>query len=582
MSVYPGTGILRAAFVYPWFPEAWNQSGYYPFTNYTPSAGLYDSSAAATLARQIGDMQYAGLQAGIASWWGVGTKTDGRIATLLDAANGTGFKWSLYYEQEQYGSPTVAQIDSDLTYIASSYASHPNYLTINGKPVIFVYGNGEDCTTADRWVQANNGRFYVVLKVFSGYRTCASQPDGWHQYGPASATDSQSGYSYAVSPGFWLKGEASPRLVRDPARFATNVQSMVASKAPLQLVTTYNEWGEGTAIESAAEWASASGHGVYADILRQYLLGVAPTGTASPSPTTASPTPTPTSPTPTPTSTSGDPVLVAFGDSACDPASGSFNNGQGTSTACRQKYVGDLIGALARVDAVAPLGDNQYENGTLAAFQQSYDAAFGRFMGITYPVPGNHEYNTAGATGYYSYFGLRAGDPATGYYSYDLGSWHIVAMNSNCSSVGGCGAGSVQEKWLRADLAAHPNQCTMAYWHYPRYSSGEHGDNTSMTAMFQALVDYKVELLMSGHDHDYERFAPMDANGVVTASGVRQFVVGTGGKSHYAITTVRANSVVHDDATYGALAVTLHDGSYDWAFHPESGSFTDSGTATCQ
>lgn len=591
---YPGTGTLRAAFYYPWFPEAWSQSGYNPFTNYTPSAGYYDGSSTATLDRQIADMQYAGLQAGIASWWGVGTRTDGRIAALLAAARGTGFRWTLYYEGEANASPTVAQISADLDYIATRYATDPSFLTINGKPAIVVYGNGEDCTTADRWTQANNGRFYVVLKVFSGYQTCASQPDNWHQYGPAVATDQQRGHSFVVSPGFWLKGEAAPRLVRDPARFASNVAAMVASNEMLQLVTTYNEWGEGTSIESAAEWVSASGHGVYADILRQYLVGAGatsptptptattPTPTPTPTATTPTPTPTPTTPTPTPTATGADPVLVAFGDSACDPASGSYNGGLGTSTACRQKYVGDRIAAMPRVDVVAPLGDNQYENGTLAAFQTSYQAAFGRFLGITWPVPGNHEYNTAGASGYYSYFGARAGDPAKGYYSYELGAWHVVALNSNCSAVGGCGSGSAQDQWLKADLAAHPAMCTVAYVHYPRFSSGEHGDNTSMTTLFADLVAAKAELVLSGHDHDYERFEPMTAAGVADPAGVRQFVVGTGGKNHYAITTVRAGSQVHDDATYGALALTLHAGSYDWSFVSEGGSVLDSGTAACR
>ena len=590
---YPGTGVLRAAFYYPWFPEAWNQSGYNPFTNYTPSAGFYNGSDSATLVRQIGDMQYAGLQAGIASWWGVGTKTDGRIANLLAAAQGTGFRWTLYYEGEANASPSVAQISSDLDYIAAHDATDPSWLTIDGKPVLFVYGNGEDCTTADRWTQANNGRFHVVLKVFSGYQNCTSQPDGWHQYGPASATDHQKGRSFVVSPGFWLKGDAAPRLVRDPARFATDVASMVASDEPLQLVTTYNEWGEGTSVESGVEWASASGHGVYADILRQYLVGAGPTTTPTPTatstsptptptPTTTTPTPTPTTTTPTPTPTSGDPVLVAFGDSSCDPASGSYKSGAGTATECRQKYVGDRIAAMPRVDVVTPLGDNQYESGTLSAFQTSYAAAFGRFLPITWLVPGNHEYNTSGATGYYSYFGSRAGDPAKGYYSYDVGAWHVVALNSNCSAVGGCGAGSAEETWLKADLAAHPALCTVAYWHHPRFSSGEHGDNTSVTALFQDLVDAKAELVLSGHDHDYERFAPMTAAGVASDAGVRQFVVGSGGKNHYAITTVRANSQVHDDATFGALALTLHAGSYDWSFVSEAGAVLDSGTGTCR
>jgi hypothetical protein len=265
---------IRAAFAYPWFPEAWTQLGIYPYTNYTPSLGYYNSSNAGVIASQIGAMQYAGMDAGIASWWGQGSATDSRVPLLLQGASGSTFRWSLYYEKEGSSDPTVAQLNSDLTYIAAHYGADPSYLRVNGKPVIFVYGDAADaCPMVDRWTQANAGRFYVVLKVFAGYKTCANQPQSWHQYSPAVATDSQAGYSYAISPGFYKKGETAPRLARDPARWAANVQSMIASNAPWQLVTTFNEWGEGTAVESAKNWASASGYGTYLDTLHRYLVG---------------------------------------------------------------------------------------------------------------------------------------------------------------------------------------------------------------------------------------------------------------------------------------------------------------------
>jgi hypothetical protein len=221
-------------------------------------------------------MQYAHMQAGIASWWGQGSDTDANIPVLLSAARGTGFKWALYYEAEGNSipgvvgspNPTVAQISSDLSYIRTRYAADPSYLYVNGKPVVFVYGDPSDsCATADRWKQANTFGFYIQLKVFSGYQGCASQPENWHQYGPASPTDAQSGHSFSVSPGFFKADESAPRLARDPATFSHSVQMMVASAAPWQLVTTFNEWGEGTAVESASEWASASGYGTYLDTL---------------------------------------------------------------------------------------------------------------------------------------------------------------------------------------------------------------------------------------------------------------------------------------------------------------------------
>ncbi|MDQ1479657.1 MAG: hypothetical protein QOI44_518, partial [Actinomycetota bacterium] len=286
---------IRAAFAYPWFPEAWSQGGVAHYTNYTPSLGWYDSSDSSVIASQIGAMQYAGMEAGIASWWGQGSATDSRVPLLLQGASGSTFRWSLYYEREGSSDPTVAQLSSDLGYIATKYGANPSYLRVNGKPVIFVYADGADgCGMVDRWTQANAGRFHVVLKVFPGYKTCANQPQGWHQYAPAVASDSQAGYSYAISPGFYKKGETAPRLARDPARWTANVQAMVASNAPWQLVTTFNEWGEGTAVESAQQWASSSGYGTYLDTLHQYLGGSPPTTTIAP--TTTTPTTTAVAP----------------------------------------------------------------------------------------------------------------------------------------------------------------------------------------------------------------------------------------------------------------------------------------------
>jgi hypothetical protein len=267
---------IRAAFYYPWFPEGWDQQGMDPFTWYHPSLGFYSQDDPSVVAEQIQAMQYGNIQVGIASWWGQGSPTDGRIPLLLQEAAGTGFKWTLYYEAGgnaiagEAGSPnpTVAQIQSDLTYIDAHYASNPNYLHVDGKPVIFVYGGpSSSCATTANWAQANTLGFYVNIKVFPGYQSCPFQPDGWHQYNPSQPDDSQSGYSFSISPGFDKANESSPRLVRDPSMFAADAQLMVNSGAPWQLVTTFNEWGEGTAVESAQEWASPSGYGTYLDIL---------------------------------------------------------------------------------------------------------------------------------------------------------------------------------------------------------------------------------------------------------------------------------------------------------------------------
>ena len=220
------------------------------------------------------------------SWWGQGTPTDSRIPALLANA-GSSFKWTLYYEAGRAGQSVQRPvISADLDYIMSHYANNPAYLHVAGKPVLFVYGGQESCGMADRWKAANAGRFYLVLKVFGGYKSCTNQPNSWHQYAPAVATDHQAGFSYSISPGFWRPDESAPRLARDLNRWTANMAAMIASHEPWQLITTWNEWGEGTAIEPATEWGNA------------YLnLG----GLSSPTPTPST-TPVPTQ-TPTGTAT---------------------------------------------------------------------------------------------------------------------------------------------------------------------------------------------------------------------------------------------------------------------------------------
>jgi PA14 domain-containing protein/calcineurin-like phosphoesterase family protein len=271
-----------------------------------------------------------------------------------------------------------------------------------------------------------------------------------------------------------------------------------------------------------------------------------------------------------------DPVIAAAGDIAC-PANIA------TPTTCRHQYTSDIL-ASRGFDAVLPLGDNQYLTGALSDFQAYYDPTWGRVKSITHPTPGNNDYQTPGASGYFGYFGAAAGDPQKGYYSYDLGSWHIIALNSNCSNVGGCEAGSPQEQWLRADLASKSNACTLAYWHHARFSSGTaHGSDARTQALWQALYDFHADVVLSGHEHNYERFAPQAPTGAADpANGIREFVVGTGGRNLYAFGSPIANSIVRNSATFGVLKLALHSASYEWQFLPEAGSsFTDSGSAAC-
>jgi chitodextrinase len=294
---------------------------------------------------------------------------------------------------------------------------------------------------------------------------------------------------------------------------------------------------------------------------------------------------------------SGDPVIAAGGDIACDPASTAYNGGNGTSSACRQKYTSDLLvsGGLA---AVLPLGDNQYYCGSLTAYDKAFGSTWGRVKSIIRPTTGNHEYLTSGgsggstgcdstnanAAGYFTYFGSAAGQPGKGYYSFEIGSdWHLIALNSQCSSAGGCGSGTPQYTWLQNDLAVHAGECILAYWHIPLFSSGGRAARNSLP-FWNLLYAAHADVILNGHDHIYERFVPQDPSGNLdSANGIPEFIVGTGGANHTSITSVAPNSVVRDNTTYGVLELALHQGSYDWHFVPAGGNgiFTDSGSASC-
>ena len=280
----------------------------------------------------------------------------------------------------------------------------------------------------------------------------------------------------------------------------------------------------------------------------------------------------------------GDPVLGAAGDIACDPAGPSFNGGAGSASACHMRATSNLLLA-SDLASVLVLGDLQYENGALEKFRASYDATWGRLNAIAHPAVGNHEYETSNADGYFQYFGSAAGDPKKGYYSFDIGRWHIVALNSNCSHAGGCQRGSPQEAWLRDDLATHrAGVCTLAYWHHPRFSSGGHGNTATMQPIWQTLYQFNADVVLSGHDHDYERFAPQRSGGTADpVRGIREFVVGTGGKNLTRFTQkIHPNSEVRNADTFGILKLTLRPRGYDWQFVPEPGkTFTDSGSASC-
>jgi PKD repeat protein len=275
-------------------------------------------------------------------------------------------------------------------------------------------------------------------------------------------------------------------------------------------------------------------------------------------------------------------VTVAAGPAA-GPGDVTFV-GAGDIAACNSsgdEATAALINGIP--GTVYTTGDNAYETGTATEFANCYGPSWGQFKARTRPAVGNHEYGTPNANGYFGYFGAAAGDPTKGYYSYDLGAWHIVVLNSNCSEIGGCGVGSAQETWLRQDLATNTDACTLGIWHEPRFNSGVGGGATFMVPLLQALYDDGAEVVLNGHMHFYERFAPQTPAGVANAAtGIRQFTVGTGGKSLAGFATIAANSEIRDNQTFGVLRLTLHANGYTWQFVPVAGkTFSDVGSGFC-
>jgi acid phosphatase type 7 len=360
-----------------------------------------------------------------------------------------------------------------------------------------------------------------------------------------------------------------PSLAKGGARLKSiAVSPSSASIAPGQTVQLTATATPGGAAPSSYAWAS-SDSGVATVTQTGFVTAVAAgsaTISASASGVTGSSTITvATAPPP-----SNDVVLVGAGDIASCSSTGD-------------EATASLLDNIA--GTVFLLGDNVYDSGTATEYANCYNPSWGRHKARTQPSPGNHEYTTATAAGYYGYFGSAAGDPAKGYYSYNAGDWHIIVLNSNssCTTIS-CAAGSPQEQWLRADLAANTKPCTLAYWHHPRFNSGaSHGNNTAVAPFWNALYEYNADVILNGHEHVYERFAPQTPGAVAdNVRGIRQFTVGTGGRSHYTFGTIQPNSQARDGNTYGVLKLTLHATSYDWQFVPVAGaSFTDSGTGSC-
>jgi|SRR5436190_19184816 len=370
-----------------------------------------------------------------------------------------------------------------------------------------------------------------------------------------SCTEQQPSPGVPTEPAL-ARAPKSVSVTPSSASIAVNgTVQLTATASPPKSVTGFSWSSTNTAVATVSASGLVTGVAAGTTTIRATAGGV--TGTSAIT-VTASPPP------------SNDQVLVGAGDIATCSSSGD----EATAT-----LLDNIVGT------VITLGDNVYDSGTATEYANCYGPSWGRHRARTRPTPGNHEYNTLNATGYYGYFGAAAGDPSKGYYSYDAGAWHIIVLNSNssCTTIS-CAAGSAQDTWLRADLAAHSNVCTLAYWHHPRFNSGaSHGNNTAVANFWDALYQYGADVILNGHEHVYERFAPQTPGAIADpTNGIRQFTVGTGGASHYSFGTIQPNSEARNGNTYGVLKLTLHATSYDWQFVPVAGAtFTDSGTGNC-
>jgi hypothetical protein len=288
----------------------------------------------------------------------------------------------------------------------------------------------------------------------------------------------------------------------------------------------------------------------------------------------------------------GDPMIVAAGDIACSPADVNYNNGLGTATACHEKATSDLVLSLNPA-AVLTLGDEQYNSGKLTDFLTSYDPTWGRFKNITHPSLGNHEFGQTGASGYFNYFGDNATPLEPGcrsnckaWYSYDVGNWHIITLNTECTTNNNnCVAGSEQDLWLKSELAKAnaAGQCKLVASHHPKWSSSSFGA-TDIDQLVQDMYDGHADIYLSGHMHGYERFAPQNPAGQLdTANGITQIISGGGGAFFTGFLAPQPNSLVRNNDTYGVAKFVLHQHSADYQFmrDPTSGHFSDSGTVTC-
>ncbi|MEW6649781.1 MAG: metallophosphoesterase, partial [Chloroflexota bacterium] len=515
---------LRAALYYPQRADNWND------LNLKPARGVYDSGDPAVIAAQMAEMLSVGIRAGAVLLDDPAWLDD--LAGILDAARGESFYWGAFLDLERERDPSTAEIERLMYDLSQEIAAHPNAWRFDGRMVLVLDVDEVDdgCGMVSRWQEANRkGAFFLIMQAFPGYDRCGSQPDMWIDLYPDTPIEPRPDKTRVMLARSW-DGRDLPALERSLRDWGEQVSRAGSLEDGLQLVRSYNDWQGGMNLEAASVLGTVGEYYLetlrrngknYAALLDQ-VLG------------------------------NQDAVLVGAGDIAICGSAGS----QETAA---------LLDQIPGI--VFTAGDNSNEDGSSADYSQCFDPTWGRHKQRIYPAVGNHDMLTSDGAPYYTYFGKRAGDPGKGYYSFDLGGWQILVLNSVCEYAGGCGEDSPQMVWLNEQLQSRRNLCTLAIWHYPLYTSGARGSNEVVRPFWQALHAAGAEIIINGHDHHYERFAPMDAAGQVDIErGIRQFIVGTGGAGLRGIGEVAANSQKRILYTYGVLKLILQPNGYLWEF----------------
>lgn len=553
---------IRAAFFYPWFPHAWNQRGVDPFTNYTPELGRYESSNPDTIREQLDLARDAHVDAFIASWWGQDHRTDQALPALLDTTVADGsphaeLRWSIYYEEEGQSDPTPDRIADDLSYLSTEYFDHPAYLRLDGVPAVFVWADGGDGPDmARRWAAAEEllgADVYVVLKVFSGFRDVADQPDSWHQYGPDNRYLQHGDHSAAVSPGFWEMGE-SARLERDVARFEADVARMNSADVLWQLITTWNEWGEGTAVEPAVEFGRA-----YIDV----LVAHPPVKTSPARPTAVSDAST------TPGSSSlEDPRLTEVGTisgAVTFTAAGDFGVQPGTDKSL------DLMAQLGP-RFVLILGDLSYTDVPTEAEWCSYVTSHLGSIPAQLVV-GNHEDDDR-LDGYIGEFTSclpdrfdSVGTYGAEYY-FDVDGLMRVIMIGAGNDVDGIdydySVGTRHHRWLASAIDGARDEgiaWVVVGMHKVCLTAGNKSCETGRDVI-DLLIEKRVDLVLQGHDHSYQRSKQMTC--VMVESFNESCVVDDGSDGDYQKGVGTIWTIVGTAGGGGLTGVEVTDPEFDY------------------